>query len=126
AASGLLAAVAPSDSMVVLTIALGLLGLGWNFGLVGGTTLVSDAVPLARRARTQGGIDLGVALAGAAGGLGSGMVVAGTSYAVLSLAGGVLALALLPLLLGADEPGADGSGPRRARLLRAARQATRP
>lgn len=97
--AGVLAAVAPPDSMVLLTLALGLLGLGWNFGLVAGTTLVTDATPLVSRAATQGRVDLAVALAGAAGGMSSGFVVATASYAVLSLAGGLLALALLPLLL---------------------------
>ena len=103
-AAGVLAAAAPSDSVVVLAVALGLLGLGWNFGLVAGTALLTDATPLARRARTQGSVDLAVALAGATGGMASGFIVAGTSYATLSLVGGVLALALLPLLLAAREP----------------------
>ena len=97
-AAGLLAALAPPESMVMLTVALALLGLGWNFGLVGGTALVTDAVPLAERAKTQGTVDLGVALSGAGGGMASGFIVATTSYAVLSLAGGLLALALIPAL----------------------------
>lgn len=98
-AAGVLAAAAPPDSMLLLTVALALLGLGWNFGLVGGTALVTDAAPLAERARTQGSVDLLVALAGAAGGAGSGVIVAGTSYAALALGGGLLSLALIPLLL---------------------------
>ncbi len=106
AAAGLLAALAPADSMVLLTIALGLLGLGWNLGLVGGTALVTDATPLSQRAATQGRIDLGVALAGATGGLGSGFMVAGTSYAALSLLGGALALAILPFLVLTRAPAA--------------------
>ena len=97
-AAGVLAAVAPPESMLMLTVALALLGLGWNFGLVGGTALVTDAVPLAERAKTQGTVDLGVALSGAGGGMASGFVVAGTSYAVLSFTGGLLALALIPAL----------------------------
>ena len=97
-AAGVLAAFAPPESMLLLTIALALLGLGWNFGLLAGTALVTDAVPLERRARTQGSVDLAVALSGAAGGMTSGFVVAASSYAVLSLAGGALALALVPLL----------------------------
>jgi MFS family permease len=84
--------------MMLLTIALALLGLGWNFGLVGGTALVTDAVPLAQRARTQGSVDLAVALSGAGGGMASGFIVASTSYAVLSLSGGLIALALIPAL----------------------------
>jgi MFS family permease len=103
-AAGLVAGLAPDDSVAVLAVGLGLLGLGWNFGLVAGTALLTDATPLSRRARTQGSVDLAVALSGAAGGLSSGFIVAGTSYAVLSLGGGVLALALLPLLLTTREP----------------------
>jgi len=106
-AAGLVAAAAPADSVTVLAVALVLLGLGWNLGLVAGTALLTDATPLARRARTQGSVDLAVALAGATGGLGSGFVVAGTSFAVLSLAGGLLALALLPLLLATRRPAAS-------------------
>ena len=48
-AAGLVAALAPPDSMVLLTVALALLGLGWNLGLVGGTALVTDATPAATR-----------------------------------------------------------------------------
>jgi MFS family permease len=84
---------------MLLTVALALLGLGWNFGLVAGTALVTDSVPLAERARTQGTVDLGVALSGATGGMTSGFMVAATSYAALSFAGGLLALVLIPLLL---------------------------
>jgi MFS family permease len=97
--AGMLAALAPPESMGLLTVALALLGLGWNLGMVGGTTLVTDAVPLAQRARTQGAVDLAVALSGATGGMLSGFVVASTSYAALSLAGGLLALALIPALV---------------------------
>ena len=68
-AAGLLAALAPVDSVAILLLALVLLGFGWNLGLVSGTTLVTNAVPLATRARTQGMVDLGIALAGAGGGI---------------------------------------------------------
>lgn len=93
--AGLLAATAPEDSVAALGVALGLLGLGWNLGLLGGTTLVAGAVPGAGRARVQGRVDVAVALAGATGGLGSGLVVASTSYATLAAGGGALALAAL-------------------------------
>lgn len=96
-ASGLLAAWAPVDSVGTLLLALVLLGLGWNLGLVSGTTLVTDAVPLATRARTQGVVDFGVALAGAGGGLSSGLIVTATSYATLTLAGGILGLLIIPI-----------------------------
>jgi MFS family permease len=96
-AAGVIAAWAPVDSVATLVLALVLLGLGWNLGLVSGTTLVTDAVPLATRARTQGVVDLGIALAGATAGLGSGLIFAATSYATLALAGGLLALVIIPI-----------------------------
>jgi MFS family permease len=96
-AAGLLAAWAPVDSVALLMLALVLLGLGWNLGLVSGTTVVTDAVPLAARARTQGVVDLGIALAGAGAGLSSGLIVTATSYATLTLASGFLALLIIPI-----------------------------
>lgn len=97
-AAGLIAAVAPGDSMILLISALALLGLGWNFGLISGTALIVDGTPLSDRARTQGSVDVLIALAGASGGALSGVMVAGTSFAALSITGGLLALALLPVL----------------------------
>ncbi len=94
-AAGLVAATAPASSVAALALALALLGLGWNLGLLGGTTLVAGAVALAERARVQGRVDVAVALAGATGGLSSGLVVASSSFATLALGGAGLALAVL-------------------------------
>lgn len=98
-AAGVVAAAAPPSSVPALAVALVLLGLGWNLGLVAGTALVTDATPVATRARTQGTVDLSVALSGAAGGLSSGAVVAVSTYPTLALAGAALALLLVPLAL---------------------------
>ncbi|WP_121257137.1 MFS transporter [Nocardioides ferulae] len=98
-AAGVLAAVAPGDSMGLLTIALVLLGLGWNFGVIAGTALLIDATSLADRARVQGSVDVLIALAGAGGGAMSGVVVGASSFATLSLAGGLLALLLVPAVV---------------------------
>jgi MFS family permease len=95
-AAGILAAAAPGDSVALLALALALLGLGWNFGLVAGTAIITDTVPLATRAKTQGLVDVSIAIAGATGGMASGIMVAATSYPALALTGGVLSLALLP------------------------------
>ena len=94
-----MAALAPGDSLGWLTLALVLLGLGWNLGLISGTTLIVDSTTMATRARTQGSVDVLIALAGAGGGAASGLVVAATSYATLSLAGGFLSLLLLPVVV---------------------------
>ncbi|MEH7443476.1 MFS transporter [Bacillus sp. JJ1122] len=98
-ASGVLAAFAPGESMLLLTIALILLGLGWNFGLISGTALLVDATNPANRAKMQGTIDVMVALSGATGGMLSGVVVAHSSYGFLSLAGGILSLVLIPFVI---------------------------
>ncbi|MCY8915095.1 MFS transporter [Bacillus atrophaeus] len=97
--AGLLAALAPSDSMVLLVIALSLLGLGWNFGLISGTAQIVDSTEPSSRAKVQGTLDVFIALAGASGGVLSGMVMASTSYAVLSLVGGLLSLVLIPVVI---------------------------
>ncbi|WP_433706958.1 MFS transporter [Paenibacillus illinoisensis] len=97
--AGLLAAFAPADSMILLIVALALLGLGWNFGLISGTAAIVDATPPQLRAKTQGKVDVLIALAGATGGAMSGMVAAQTSYSTLSLLGGVLSLLLIPMII---------------------------
>jgi len=98
-AAGVMAAVVPAHSLPLLTIALILLGLGWNFGLISGTALIVDATTMSNRAKTQGSVDVLIALAGASGGALSGMVVAQSSYAALSLAGGFLSLLLIPVVI---------------------------
>ncbi|MGK9185307.1 MFS transporter [Priestia filamentosa] len=97
--SGMLAAFAPADSMVFLICALVLLGIGWNFGLISGTALVVDATHPSIRAKTQGSVDVLIALSGATGGALSGMVVAHSSYAVLSISGAILSLLLIPVVV---------------------------
>lgn len=96
--SGIIAAVAPGDSIILLVIALSLLGLGWNFGLISGTALIVDSTKIPTRAKTQGTVDILIALSGASGGALSGMVVAGSSFETLSFAGGILSLILIPVV----------------------------
>ena len=98
-AAGGTAAIAPGDDLGLLIVALALLGLGWNFGLIAGTALVIDNTVPANRARVQGSLDVLIALAGAGAGVMSSVVMASTDYATLSLAGGVLALLLIPVLI---------------------------
>ncbi|MFE5872458.1 MFS transporter [Streptomyces roseifaciens] len=96
--AGLLAALAPPHQGAALAAALVLLGLGWNFGLVSGTAMITEAVPLATRASTQGLVDVAIAIAGSTGGTTSGLVVAGSGYPALAAGGGLLALAIVPVV----------------------------
>ena len=97
--AGGVAFVAPGDSFALLIVALVLLGLGWNFGIVSGTALVVDGTEPARRPRVQGTVDVLIALSGAAGGALSGLVLSVSSFETLAAGGGALALALVTALL---------------------------
>lgn len=105
-AAGLAGALVPATSVTGLTAALFLLGLGWSMSLVGGSTLLVQAVPVERRAAAQGNADLMVGLAGASGSLGSGLVLA------LS---GFVAIALLTAVVSAGLLGVAGARSRRSR-----------
>src|SRR4029453_13136894 len=111
--AGVLAAFAPADSVGLLALALALLGLGWNFGLVAGTAIVTDAVPLETRARTQGLVDVAIAIAGAGGGLAAGVGVDVTSYWTLSLGGGLVAVAIVPIIAASARTRGPVSSPAR-------------
>lgn len=88
-----------SPDVLPLAVSLFLLGLGWNFCFVGGSTLLADQLSPLERARTQGVNDLLVGLASATGSLSSGLVFAATSYTVIALVAGGLALVPLGMVL---------------------------
>jgi len=86
---------APSDNLLPLLIALFLLGLGWNFAYVAGSTLLADQLSPTELAKTQGFNDLLLGFAAAAGSFGSGIVFAAGGFAALGL--GAAGAALVPL-----------------------------
>ena len=86
---------APSTGLLPLTIALFLLGLGWNFAYVAGSTLLADQLSPTERAKTQGFNDLLLGFAAAAGSFGSGVMFAASGYGSLGLI--AAAAALVPL-----------------------------
>lgn len=98
-AAGTSGAVVPEDSLPGLIGSLVLLGVGWNIGLISGTALVIDGTVPANRAKVQGTIDVLIALSGAGAGATSGVLKAQTDYATLALSGGILALALIPVVV---------------------------
>ena len=94
-AAGLLAAAAvlcavAGHRTALLSAGLVLLGLGWSAGLVAGSTLVTESLPLPVRPGAQGLVDVAMNVSGAVGGVAAGLVVAGTSFAVLGVAAAVL------------------------------------
>ena len=96
-AAALLSAVAPPDGGVLLTIALFLLGYGWNLGFVAASAMLTHGLHLAERTRVQGVADGLVWSSAAVASLSSGIVVAGASYAALGLV--AIALLLIPAAL---------------------------
>jgi len=86
-------ALAPlSPDVLPLSIALFLLGVGWNFCYVGGSALLSDQLSPQERAKTQGANDFLIGLATAIASFGSGLMFAGTSYIVIGIMGAVASL----------------------------------
>lgn len=88
---------APSTTLLPLVAALFLLGLGWNFAYVAGSTLLADQLSSKERAKTQGFNDLLLNLASAASQIGSGVVYASGGFEVMGLA--AAAAAVVPLTL---------------------------
>jgi len=85
-----------SPDVLPLGVALFLLGLGWNFCYVGGSTLLADQLSPIERARTQGFTDLLVGLASAVGSLSSGFIFAALGYNVMAFVSA--GIAVLPFL----------------------------
>ncbi|MBI5840954.1 MAG: MFS transporter [Chloroflexi bacterium] len=81
-----------SPDVLPLGVALFLLGLGWNFCYVGGSTLLADQLSPQERARTQGTNDLFVGLASAVGSLSSGLIFAALGYNVMAYVSAIFAV----------------------------------
>ena len=86
---------APSINLLPLAVALFLLGLGWNFAYVAGSTLLADQLSPGERAKTQGFNDLSLNLASGASQVVSGVVYAAGGYGVMGLA--AAGMAVVPL-----------------------------
>jgi MFS family permease len=74
-----------------------LVGLGWNFCFVGGTTLLTETYRPAERAKAQGAHDFIVYSATATAALSSGLIAAGPGWALVN----IMALPLMVIVFGA-------------------------
>ncbi len=104
AAAAVLASLSPPGESSTLVAGLFLLGLGWSCTLVSGSTMLTNALPVAERPGAQGASDLLMGLAAGGGGAVAGIVLDRSSYHVLSLIG--LGFALLIGLLAVLTPAA--------------------
>jgi MFS family permease len=94
--SGLIAATAGTAETPTLIVGLFLLGVGWNFGFVAGSSLLQEGLAIVNRLKIQGFADSITWISGAVAAGMSGLIVAGSSYVTLSLIGSLLAL--IPLI----------------------------
>ncbi len=101
-ASALLAPV--STNPYILAVALFLLGLGWNFGYVAGSSLLADSLQGEERTRVQGVNDSLVFFVAGFGSLGAGPLFASGGYTAVSIAGLVLTLGLIGLIFWLGRP----------------------
>ncbi len=98
-AAGLTAALSPGESLAGVLVALVLLGLGWNIGLISGTTLVVHGTRPDVRAATQGTIDVWYQIFGAGAGILSGILMSVAGFATLTTVGGIIAMIVVPAIL---------------------------
>jgi MFS family permease len=121
-AAGAAAAVAGSGRGGIV-VALLLLGVGWNAGLIGGSTLLHDAaVSPSLRTRAEGLGELGMGAAAAVGGSGAGLLLANGGLALLGL---VAAAPCLLVLAATFRPELPDDTRLHKRLLQAIRDQSR-
>jgi len=93
-ASAIISGLAPHHNSFILGIGLFLLGLGWSFTLIAGSTLLSETVSIDMRPSTQGASDLVMNLMGAGGAAVGGVIIGLFSYAALCYATAIVVIAL--------------------------------
>lgn len=87
-----------STQLPYLVVGLFLLGLGWNFGYIAGSSMLADALRDKEKSRVQGFNDMLVAFAAGLGTLSSGFLFEFGGYLLVSVGGGVLTLVLMVLI----------------------------
>jgi MFS family permease len=88
-----------SPDVLPISVALFLLGLGWNFCYVGGSTLLADQLSPNERARTQGFNDLLIGLTSGIGSLSSGVIFAALGYATVGVVGALMTVVPIALVI---------------------------
>ncbi|MBI5030962.1 MAG: MFS transporter [Chloroflexi bacterium] len=88
-----------SPDVLPISVALFLLGLGWNFCYVGGSTLLADQLSPSERARTQGFNDLMIGLTSGLGSLMSGFIFAALGYATVGVVSALVTVIPIALTL---------------------------
>lgn len=91
----IITALATEAPNILMFPGLYLLGLGWSFGIVAGSALLTESVQAQHRVSVQGAADLAMNLASGAGALASGVVFEMSGFHTLSFIGTAAAAGLL-------------------------------
>jgi hypothetical protein len=83
------------EAALILFPSLWLLGIGWNFGLIGGSSMLLESVPESKRVTVQGSADLMMSFCGGLAGLSSGFIRKAYGFHILSASATVAAGLLL-------------------------------
>ncbi|MEJ7816677.1 MAG: MFS transporter, partial [Rubrobacter sp.] len=89
--SGVAGILLDTGSALWMMVVLAMLGVGWNFGVVGGSALLAGSVPARLRPHVEGIGEVSMGLAAGTGAPIAGLIVALGGFAVLSLAGTIVA-----------------------------------
>ena len=76
-----------ADDVPVMFVSMALLGVGSTMGLIGGSTLLSESVPVDVRVPVQGTADLITAVAGGLAGVVAGLVLSRLGFGLLGVVG---------------------------------------
>jgi len=114
-AAGALSAFAPG--VVPFALGLVLLGVGWNAGLIAGSTLLAAAVPAPQRPRAEAAGELGMGVTAASATAVAGPLVGLAGYGLLAFTASLAAAVLVPVLVVAARRAPSTRAPRAQRVL---------
>jgi predicted MFS family arabinose efflux permease len=86
------AALAPGSDSLLVSLAIFLNGIGWNFAFVAGSALLTDALSPTERTSMQGLADLVMGLMGALGSAAGGLILQAWGFPILNAVGAALIL----------------------------------
>ena len=93
-AAGIVAALS-THHYLLLFPSMWLLGVGWNFGMIGGSSLLTESIALDQRVAVQGSADLIMSFCGGIAGLSAGVIRKAVGYHMLANLGDLAAILML-------------------------------
>jgi len=86
------------DNVALMFVAMWALGFGWSLGLIGGSSLLIDSIPLSHRVAVQGAADLTMSVCGGLAGVAYGFIMNAVGFQLLAV---ISACATVLILYGA-------------------------